>query len=364
MIYNLNKIERKKSKILIVDDCATDRKLLACLCNQLGYEVILCENGYEAFDKANHELPDLILMDIMLPLLNGLDTLRMIRKNKKTGNIPVIILTSRDIPNDRIKGMEYGANDYINKPYNINDLTLRIKSIFTEKDDHDYAENSDNRPGKKAGEKAESPGRSLDQNRNRYVEAIQKLNEAVVYKDSKTTAHIRRFSLYCKEMALALGMDHYFVDTIHCAAPMHDLGKVGIPDAILHKQGRLTSAEWEVMKRHAIIGADILKGAKSPIMKMAAEIALSHHEKWNGSGYPFGLKGNEISLAGRIVSIADQYDALRSSRPYREGIGHNEATSIILKGCGKFSPEDSDPEMLNLFRKTNLKFKAIYANAN
>ncbi|MDH3976282.1 MAG: response regulator [Deltaproteobacteria bacterium] len=364
MIYDLNNIERKRAKILIVDDNSRDQEMVACLCNKIGYEVIVAGNGPDALDKAIHESPDLILMDVMLPLLDGFEATKMIRENEKTKHIPVIILTSLDARNDRIKGMEHGANDYISKPFNIKELTLRIKNNLIGKDYRDFLEGYNRRLEEEVEKRTEALNNALEQTKSSYIEAIQKLNEAVVYKDSKTGAHIKRLSLYCKELALALGMGNSFVEAIHYASPMHDLGKVGIPDAILRKHGKLTQNEWEVMKSHTIIGANILKDAKSPFMKMAEEIALSHHEKWNGSGYPYGLSGNEIPLTGRIVNIADQYDALRSSRPYKGCIDHSKATSIILKGCDRSKPGDYDPEILNAFRKIAARFEDIFTSAH
>jgi len=364
MIYSVSNIERKRAKILIVDDSVRDQDMVACLCNQLGYEIIVSDNGSDALDKAIHELPDLILMDVMLPLLNGFDATKMIRENEKTKHIPIIIITSLDAQNDRIKGMEYGANDYINKPFNIKELSLRIKNNLIGKDYRDFLEAYNRRLEEEVEKRTEALNKALEQTKNSYIEAIQKLNEAVVYKDSKTGAHIKRLSLYCSELALALGMDSNFVEAIHYASPMHDLGKVGIPDSILRKHGALTANEWEVMKSHTIIGANILKDAKSPFMKMAEEIALSHHEKWNGSGYPYGLSGEDIPLTGRIVNIADQYDALRSSRPYKGSIDHDKAISIIIKGCDRSNPEDYDPVVLSAFKTITLKFKDIYGSAN
>jgi len=364
MIDNINDLENKNIRILIVDDCAQDQNIVASLCNKLGYEIMFSDNGSDALDKAIHELPDLILMDIMLPLLNGFEATRMIRENEKTKHIPIIILTSLDAQNDRIKGMEYGANDYIIKPFNIRELTLRIKNNLFGKKYRDFLEAYNRRLEEEVNKRTKDLNKAMEQTKNSYIEAIQKLNEAVVYKDSKTGAHIKRLSLYCRELAVALGMNSNFVETIHYASPMHDLGKVGIPDSILRKQGELNPQEWEIMKSHTIIGANILKDAKSPFMKMAEEIALSHHEKWNGSGYPYGLRGEEIPLTGRIVNIADQYDALRSSRPYKGCLDHNDAIALIIKGCDRSNPEDYDPAILNAFQKIALKFEDIYASAN
>lgn len=344
MSYDIGNIERKKAKILIVDDSVREQDIMSCLCMDLGHDYIISENGYDAIDKAANELPDLILMDIMLPMLNGFEATKMIRQNQKTRHIPIIMITSLDAQNDKIKGIECGANDYVNKPFNVKELTLRIKNNLVEKNYRDFLENH---------------GKQLEEG---YRDAIFRLSKAIAFHDNKAGAHIKRIGLYCRELSLTLAMDKDFINTIHSASSLYDIGKTAIPDTILTKVEKLTNEEWNIIKSHTTRGANFLKGSSLPFMKMAEEMALSHHEMWSGTGYPQGLKGKEIPISARIVNLADRYDALRSSRPYKKNMEHEEALSMILQGCDRWNRDDYDPEILNAFEKIASRFEDIYAS--
>lgn len=193
-----------------------------------------------------------------------------------------------------------------------------------------------------------------------HYESLLRLTRAMRYKDDESAAHIERLSHYTKVIALHLGLSDQEADLIAAAAPMHDVGKIGVPDAILRKPGPLDGEEWKVMKNHAALGASLLKGTPSPLLELAGQIALTHHERWNGSGYPQGLQGEEIPLAGRIVMLADQYDALRSVRPYKVAFTHEQTCDIILNGDGRTLPEHFESRLLDVFRDVHPELRTIY----
>lgn len=203
---------------------------------------------------------------------------------------------------------------------------------------------------------------AIDKIESAYMETIERITKLTEYYDAETGQHIRRtrgyIELFCKELGLTEEDTKKIVD----AAPLHDIGKIGIPDSILQKKGSLTAEEWEIMKTHALIGADALSESKVPVIEVARLIALSHHEKYNGQGYPYGLKGEEIPLPARIMAIVDVYDALRSKRPYKDGYDHNQTYKIIVDGDNKTHPDDFDPEILEIFKKNHEKFDEIYRN--
>ena len=352
--------ENKRAKILIVDDEVRERKLLEFLCRGLGHDVIFAKNGSDGVDMAARELPDLILMDVMMPTMDGFKATERIKGSDVTGHTPVIILTSLDEPESRIKGISKGANDYLTKPFDRNELALRIRNNLMIKNYLDLLKDQNKELERKVAEKTEEIRRAFNQIRDGYIETVRKLNAAAEYKDEETGSHIKRMSTYSKELALALGMDNEFAETIYYASPMHDIGKVGIPDSIMLKEGELSPKEWEVMKSHTIIGAEILGESDSPFLRMAEDIAISHHERWNGTGYPMGLKGEEIPLPGRIVNIVDQYDALRSKRPYKDCLEHEVVVEMITKGCERSQPADFDPQILDAFNNISGRFEEIF----
>ena len=193
-----------------------------------------------------------------------------------------------------------------------------------------------------------------------HYESLLRLTRVMRYKDDESAQHIERISHYSHLIALHLGLSEQEARLISAAAPMHDVGKIGVPDEILLRKGPLTSDEWEIMKKHAGLGASLLKGAPSPLLEMAGHIALTHHERWDGSGYPQGIQGEEIPLVGRIVMLADQYDALRSARPYKFAFSHEQTCDIILNGDGRTLPYHFDPQLLDAFRDLQEDLRVIY----
>lgn len=193
-----------------------------------------------------------------------------------------------------------------------------------------------------------------------HYESLLRLARAMRYKDNESAAHIERLSHYSRVVALHLDINPQEAELIAAAAPMHDVGKIGVPDAILLKRGPLDNEEWHVMKKHAALGASLLKGTPSPLLELAGQIALTHHERWDGSGYPQGLHGVDTHLAGRIVMLVDQYDALRSARPYKVAFSHERTCDIILNGDGRTLPQHFDPQLLDVFRDIHPQLDSIF----
>ncbi|MBI4910898.1 MAG: HD domain-containing protein [Acidobacteria bacterium] len=196
---------------------------------------------------------------------------------------------------------------------------------------------------------------------NAYLDMVRRLTRASAWKDQETGSHMERLTEYSRTLALAIGLPHEAVHRIATVAPMHDVGKIGIPDHILRKQGPLSEEEWVVMKQHPVIGARLLEGSQSELLELASQVALGHHERWDGSGYPLGRRGEEIPVAARIVALADNYDALRSPRAYKPGLPHEQAYDIITNGDSRTRPEHFDPTCLNAFLHVHREFADIYA---
>jgi putative two-component system response regulator len=332
--------------ILVVDDCRTNIQILNEIL-QDDYAIKAATNGPDALMlAAGVEPPDLILLDIVMPGMDGYEICRHLKDDEKTADIPILFVTERDQSEDEARGLALGAVDYIAKPISPPILRARVHNHMVLKRHQDQLEGLVN-----------IRTRQIEEG---YVDTILRLTLASEYKDEDTGKHIRRISFYTKKLAELMGCEPAFCECIYFAAPMHDIGKVAIPDSVLLKQGPLDEQELKIMKTHSEIGAKILRNSKSPYLQMAEEIALYHHERWDGGGYPCGLKGDAIPLPARIMNIADQYDALRSKRPYKPAFDHQKAVSIITRGDGRTLPEHFDPDVLAAFSKGADVFADIF----
>lgn len=335
-----------KHRILVVDDTPANLKVLSGLLRDT-YHISVATNGPDALELAMSESrPDLILLDIMMPDMDGYEVIKRLKSEDYTKNIPVLFVTAKGEVEDETHGLSLGAVDYITKPISPPIVQARVKTHMALHLHQEHLE--------------ELVAKRTEQLQNGYIDTVHRLTLASEYKDEETGAHIKRISFYTKELAAHMGMDREFCETIFYASPMHDIGKVAIPDSILTKQGPLDDEEWGIMKTHTRFGAMILKGSDSPYLKMAIDIALSHHERWDGKGYPDGLYSNQIPLTARIMNICDQYDALRSKRPYKPAFDHDKTVKIITVGDGRTTPEHFDPEVLESFIKVKEVFADIF----
>jgi putative two-component system response regulator len=263
------------------------------------------------------------------------------------------MITALDDRESKLRALSSGAEEFLSKPIDVAEVTVRIRNLLRLKEHRDLLKNYNEDLEAQVKERAARLEEA-------YRDTMFTLLRAAEYKDEGTGRHVRRISYYCSTLAAEMGMTSDFVDAIHRSSPMHDVGKIGIPDHILLKPARLSPQEWVVMKTHCALGADILGFGCSPYTRMGADIALNHHERWDGGGYPNGRKGEEIPLAARIMQICDVYDALRSRRPYKPPIDHETSIKIISRGDGNTMPEHFDPAVLGCFLAQANQIGAIY----
>ena len=336
---------QSKPKILVVDDEERNLRLMKAMLIPLGYEVVLARDGIEALDQVKKILPDVILLDIMMPKMDGFEVARQLKEDEEAKIIPIVMVTALKEVEDRVKALEVGADDFLTKPVDNTELRARVNSLLKVKAYNDHMLNHQKELEAEVAKRTEQLRQAFEKIKVASLDTIYRLSRAAEYKDEDTGAHIQRMSNYAATVAHKVGLNEEAKDAILYAAPMHDVGKIGIPDQILLKPGRLDPDEWEIMKQHSILGAQILEGSDAESIKLAEVVALTHHEKWDGSGYPKGLKGSEIPLAGRITAIADVFDALTSKRPYKEPFPLEKAFIIIKEGRGSYF----DPLVVDAF---------------
>ena len=345
------------AKILAVDDEPHNILLLSRYLKHMGHDVAGAENAIVALDMLDRSF-DLILSDVMMPEMNGFEFVRTIRSNPEFDDIPIVMVTTLAEKEDRLKAVEAGANDFITKPVDPLELQVRVNSMLRQKSQRDEILHYETELSSLVEARTLALQKALREVKKSHEDTIIHLSAAAEYKDEETGAHIVRMSGYSAVIAEALGLDEEEVDLIRKSSPMHDLGKIGIPDHILLKPGKLDQDEWEVMKTHAGIGAEILGAGASDYVNMGSIIALSHHEKWDGSGYPSGLSGEDIPLVGRICAVADVFDALTSKRPYKDAFSVERSLEIMEQGRGShFDPKVLDAFLENMDSVLKIKEK-------
>jgi cyclic di-GMP phosphodiesterase len=344
----------RAARILVVDDEARNVKLLASLLRAQGYVVESSGDGEHALATVAQSRPDLILLDVMMPGIDGFEVASRLKASPHTRTIPIIMVTSLDDRASRLAALNAGAEDFLTKPIDRAELWGRVRNLLRLKEYADVL-------GDHARILEDQVNERTEQLTASYRDTIATLTRASSYRDEETGAHVQRISFYCVELAQSLQLDAAFCDCIRYASPMHDVGKIAIPDRILLKPGTLDADEWAIMKTHSALGARMLEGGDSPYLRMGREIALGHHERWDGTGYPHALVGDATPLAARLMSIADVYDALRSERPYKRPFDHDTAVAVITRGDGRTSPTHFDPDVLAAFVTSQSRLKEIHA---
>ena len=307
-----------RHKILVVDDEPLNLQLMREILGD-DYQLAFATNGRKALEGAAKHKPNLILMDIMMPEMDGYQACRALKRDPELARIPVIFVTAMGEAEDESKGFDVGGVDYITKPMRAPVIKHRVRTHL-------------------------SLVRIEELERTRLL-IIQRLGRAAEFKDNETGMHVIRMSHYCRIVAEKIGASPEYCKLILQASPMHDVGKIGVPDSILLKPGPLNDDEWKIMRRHPKMGAGIIGEHDSDLLSMASEISLTHHEKWNGKGYPAGLAGENIPLSGRISALADVFDALVTTRPYKEAWPLEKALDLICSETG----EHFDPRLTQAF---------------
>lgn len=343
----------KHALILVVDDEERNRRLLTSMLEVEGYLVNAVGSGQAALQTIATQRADIILLDVMMPGMDGYQVARALKAQDNTRAIPIVMLTSLDDRDSRLRGLEAGAEDFLTKPVDRIELLARVKNLLRLKTFNDFLAENNHLLDALVMQRTQQLVKS-------YHQTIEVLTRAASYKDEETGAHVTRIGLYTEVLAQSLGMDATFSDLIRYASPMHDVGKIAIPDAILSKPGAFTPEEWAIMKTHSQLGAKLLSGSDSPYLLMGAEIAAHHHERWDGGGYPLGLVGTAIPMSALIMNICDQYDALRSVRPYKGALSHQRTLEIITTGDGRTAPSHFAPDVLQAFKQSATQFQDIF----
>ncbi len=330
-----------EAKILVVDDEPGNVRVLERLLRGSGFKNITStSNGYASLELYRTYQPDLLLLDIKMPEFNGFDVMEALSAGNQNDYLPILVLTAQMDHNTRLEALKAGAKDFIQKPFDIGEMLARIQNILEVRLLHKAVRDQN----KNLEEKVQM--RTLELQNSR-IEIIHRLGRAAEYRDNETGMHVIRMSKFSERIAREIGLDDKTCMLILHSSPMHDVGKIGIPDNILLKPGKLNSEEWTVMKTHSEIGAKILSGSNSELMQMGETIARFHHEHWDGSGYPQGLKGEDIPLEARIVTVCDVFDALTSERPYKKAWPVEDAVKEMKKLRGTLF----DSELLDVFMK-------------
>jgi len=336
---NADKSDLKSSHVLVVDDDHSSARLIELALNSVGYDNITTTlDSKRVLDIYKDRQCDLLILDLNMPEMDGFDIMLQLKKYHEHNIPPILVLTGQDEQDIRIRALQNGARDYLTKPFLTEELIARASNLLEmhcqQKNIQHYSEQLERQVKE----------RTVELHSTR-LEIVQRLGQAAEYRDNETGMHIIRMSKISEMLGNAIDLNARTCDLLLNASPMHDIGKIGIPDNILLKPGKLDPNEWETMKTHTTIGATILSGSNSDLLEMARSIALSHHEKWDGSGYPSNLAGDDIPLVGRIVALADVFDALTSERPYKKAWPIEAALEYIREQKGKHF----DPDLVDAF---------------
>ena len=327
--------------VLIVDDKLENTILLKGVLENEGFSNVHTLNDSRKFhNELEEKKADVILLDVNMPYVSGVEILEDWNKFEENIKIPIIVITAQTDQDLKLKCLELGAMDFVTKPFDIQEVLHRVKNNLVTWTLQKQIKNQN----EILEQKVKIRTKELQESHQDIIYRLSRMSE---YRDNDTGKHVARVGRYSHLLALGIGLDQETANRIMLAAPMHDVGKVGVPDNILLNPGKLSTEEFDLMKTHTTIGAQILSNAPTELITTAHNIALNHHEKWNGSGYPNGLSGNEITLEGRIVAIADVFDALTSKRPYKEAWPVEDAVDYIREEAG----EHFDPELVEVFMK-------------
>ncbi len=356
-----------KPRILVVDDDHFSQRLMEEMLTPLGYLVSVAGDGRAALELARRIRPHLVLLDIVMPVMDGFEACERLKEDPVTAHIPVVLVTSLEGRESKIRGLAVGASDFLAKPVDEAELALRVKNLLRVVEFEDFLQRHNEALDAQVRERTrqledalEALRRSREELKESYLDTIFRLTTVAEYKDGFTAGHIKRVGHYCRHLARALGWSEGDQESIFYASPMHDIGKVVIPSEILQKPGPLSPEEFAIAKGHTTAGARILQGSTSAFLQLAEVIALTHHERFDGGGYPRGLRGEEVPLAGMIMNVADQYEALRSARPYKPQLTHERVVEIITRGDGRTEPSHFHPRVLEAFADSTTTFAAIF----
>jgi len=330
--------------ILVVDDDPINRRVLCKYLQGMGHHVLSAESGPDALGLMSENV-DLVLSDVVMPEMDGFALTRLLRANPLWEHIPVVMVTTLGDRQARLEAVQAGAVDYIGKPLDETELRIRVSAILLTKEKSDEVRWFQAELAAMVEERTLALRTALSQLQEASLEVVHRLSAAAESRDPETGAHLVRMSNYCVLIAARLGLCEQDIDVLRHASPMHDVGKIAVPDAVLMKPGPLTGDEWRIMREHPAYGARILANSGNRLLQAGEEIALTHHERFDGSGYPHGLKGAAIPLFGRICAVADVFDALTSKRPYKPPYAAEHSLSVMADGRGSHF----DPEILDAF---------------
>jgi putative two-component system response regulator len=348
---NGDPMDHASHRVLVVDDQPTSRTAHARLVRRMGYQVETAEDGFGALGLMPLGF-DLLLVDAEMPYMDGFELASRVRETPSYAHVPIVMITGLPSRDYRRRALDVGINDFVNKPVDAYELQLRAKWLLRLKRAYDRLDGHRAELERTVQDRTEHLRRSLEDvakleqaTRRAHVDTVRRLMIAAEYRDADTAGHIERIGRYSGLVARRLHLSPSTVELIEQAAPMHDVGKIGIPDAVLLKPGTLDEREWAIMRTHTSMGESILAGSDSPLIQMGERIASTHHERWDGTGYPRGTSGEEIPLEGRICAVVDFFDALSMDRPYRKAVPVDEVLVMMEERAGAHL----DPRVLEAF---------------